>query len=80
MTYQQRIDEENSKIVERKAKVGKYGEYNIMLNIAKEHSITVDEVYIMTVRQVYDLVERGKRLDYTRGAIEVLRKTQEPKP
>ena len=78
MTQQQHSDERNAKIVEKQAQVGRYGEYNIMLNISKEQGITVDQVYVMTVRQVYDLVERGKRLDYTQHARTALNKLQEP--
>ena len=48
-----------------------------MLNVAKDHGITVDDVYIMTVKQVYELVERGKKLDYLQSRIQGLKKTLE---
>lgn len=48
-----------------------------MLNISKEHNITVDDVYRMTVKQVYELVERGKKLDFLQSRIQGYKKTLE---
>ena len=76
MTQQQKINEELYKGVEKKAKLGNYGELNIMLNLAKELNETVDDIYKMSVNAVYTLVGRGKRMDYLQAKIRQLNETQ----
>ena len=44
-----------------------YGEFNVLNNLVKEYNFTHDEVYLMSVQDVYTLIDIGKRQDYIKS-------------
>ena len=52
-----------------------YGEFNVLNNLVKEYGFTHDEVFIMSVKDVYTLIDIGKRQDYIQSKVQEGKRT-----